>query len=206
MLLLGTVSLAPFMIMMVTSFSKIVIIINLVRNALGVQQIPPNIVVNGLALILSIYVMNPVLTETFSLIEQQNFASKNITQTLESAATIAGPIKKFLAKHSTDRQKRFFVQTTKIMWAPEQSQKVQMDDFMVLMPAFIVSELTSAFQIGFLIYLPFIAVDLIVSNILLALGMMMVSPMTISLPFKILLFVLIEGWSNLIQGIILTYK
>jgi type III secretion protein R len=205
-LLLAGISLIPFMVMMVSSFVKIVVILNLIRNALGVQQVPPNMALNGLAIILSLYVMMPVISQTQELLQDKELQNQQMPALIDTFSSASGPLKAFLKKHSTERQKRFFIQTAKVMWPANQAEQLKIDDFMVLVPAFMVSELTSAFQIGFLIYLPFIAVDLIVSNILLALGMMMVSPMTISLPFKILLFVLIEGWSNLIQGIILTYK
>ena len=115
------------------------------------------------------------------------------------------PILGFLQRHTNEREKRFFLDTTRKLWSKEAAATVDKDSFLILVPAFTVTELTSAFQIGFLLYLPFIAIDLIVSNILLAMGMMMVSPMTISLPFKLLLFVLVDGWTRLIHGIVLTY-
>lgn len=204
--LLIALSLAPFMAILMSSYLKIVIVINLIRNALGVQQIPPNMAINGLAIILTIYIMMPVFNDTFMIIKDQDYSNKNASVLLTNLGEAKGPVQGFLARHSDEREKQFFIQTAKIMWPKAQADALTKDDFMVLIPAFIVSELTSAFQIGFLLYLPFITIDLIVSNILLALGMMMVSPMTISLPFKLLLFVLIEGWSHLIQGLILTYK
>ncbi len=204
--LLSTLAMAPFIAIMLSSFMKIVIVINLIRNALGVQQIPPNIAVNGLAIILTIYIMAPVMTDTYDIIKKQDYSNKTVGAFVENMKEAKGPLQGFLAKHSNDREKKFFINTAKIMWAPEKAAALDKDNFMVLIPAFTVSELTSAFQIGFLMYLPFIAIDLVVSNILLALGMMMVSPMTISLPFKLLLFVLIEGWSRLVQGLVLSYK
>ncbi len=204
--LLTTLSLAPFIAIMLSSFMKIVIVINLIRNALGVQQIPPNIAVNGLAIILTIYIMTPVMSDTYAIIQKQDYSNKTIASFVDNLKEAKGPMQAFLAKHSNDREKKFFINTAKAMWSPENAALLDKDHFMVLVPAFTVSELTSAFQIGFLMYLPFIAIDLVVSNILLALGMMMVSPMTISLPFKLLLFVLIEGWSRLVQGLVLSYK
>lgn len=208
--LLVSLSLAPFLAIMVTSYIKIVVVLNLIRNALGVQQIPPNMVVNGLAIILSIYVMTPVAQETFTALQQQGLDKAKITQ-LNVDQMRAGwevakvPLQGFLKKHSTERERAFFVQTTKRIWSKEASDRVTAEDMMVLVPSFTVCELTSAFQIGFLLYLPFIAIDLVVANILLAMGMMMVSPVTISLPFKLLLFVLVDGWTQLIHGLVLTY-
>lgn len=210
-LLLVALSLAPFLAIMVTSFIKIVVVLNLIRNALGVQQIPPNMVINGLAIILSIYIMAPVAQDTYTILEQQGLAKMNLSQmNVDTMRTMAGeakkPLQEFLTKHSHDRERAFFVSTTKKLWKPEMAEQVTPQDFMIVVPAFTVSELTSAFQIGFLLYLPFIAIDLIVSNILLAMGMMMVSPVTISLPFKLLLFVLVDGWTRVIHGLVLTYQ
>jgi type III secretion protein R len=110
-----------------------------------------------------------------------------------------------MERNSRIEQRDFFVRTARRMWGPEMSADVKPNDFLVLMPAFLVSELTAAFQIGFLLYLPFVVIDLIVSNILLAMGMMMVSPVTISLPLKLFLFVAVDGWTRLIHGLVLTY-
>lgn len=203
--LTAALSLAPFFAVMMTSYVKLVVVLSLVRNALGVQQIPPNLVINGLAIILSVYIMAPVATSTFAIVEKEDlrkFDAPTIQRVLTNAQE---PILTFLKKHTNEREKRFFLDTTRRLWSKEAAATVHQDSFLILIPAFTVSELTSAFQIGFLLYLPFIAIDLIISNILLAMGMMMVSPMTISLPFKLLLFVLVDGWTRLIHGIVLTY-
>jgi type III secretion protein R len=112
----------------------------------------------------------------------------------------------FLIKHSSEHERNFFVQTTKKIWPKKYADKVSRDNLLILVPAFLVSELTSAFQIGFLLYLPFIIIDLIISNILISMGMIMVSPIIISLPFKVLLFVLVDGWVRLVHGLILSYQ
>jgi type III secretion protein R len=203
--LTAVLSLAPFFAVMMTSYVKLVVVLSLVRNALGIQQIPPNMVINGLAIILSVFIMAPVATTTFDRLEKEDFSkldAATITRVLSSSKE---PIKGFLQKHTNEREIRFFMDTTRKLWSPEAAATVSKESFLILVPAFTVTELTSAFQIGFLLYLPFIAIDLIVSNILLAMGMMMVSPMTISLPFKLLLFVLVDGWARLIHGIVLTY-
>lgn len=203
--LTAVLSLAPFFAVMMTSYVKLVVVLSLVRNALGVQQIPPNLVINGLAIILSVYIMAPVASLTFDRLQQEDFSKLDAPTITRVLATAKEPIKEFLQKHTNEREIRFFMDTTRKLWSKEAAALVTKDSFLILVPAFTVSELTSAFQIGFLLYLPFIAVDLIVSNILLAMGMMMVSPMTISLPFKLLLFVLVDGWARLIHGIVLTY-
>ncbi|MBI1247940.1 EscR/YscR/HrcR family type III secretion system export apparatus protein [bacterium] len=200
--------LAPFVAIMVTSYVKIVVVLSLIRNALGIQQIPPNMVINGLSIILSLYIMNPVAQETYEILRDRwdTIDPKDI-KSIELAANEAKiPLKEFLLKHANQRERQFFYQSAKKLWPEDRSKDLKDDDMMVLVPAFTVSELTEAFQIGFLIYLPFIAIDIIVSNILLSMGMMMVSPMTISLPFKLLLFVVVNGWARLIHGVLLTYS
>jgi len=205
-LILVGLSLAPFVAVMVTSYLKMVVVLSLVRNALGIQQIPPNMVINGLALILSFYVMAPVVSTSYQIIKDQPVAEEqSISALLESFGKAKEPFREFLITHSNPNERAFFLRSARELWPEEDAAAVDENNLLILIPAFTVSELTSAFQIGFLIYLPFVAIDLIVSNILLAMGMMMVSPMTISLPFKLLLFVLVDGWTRLIHGLVLTY-
>ncbi|MEI2432176.1 EscR/YscR/HrcR family type III secretion system export apparatus protein [Lysobacter yananisis] len=287
-----SLALAPFVAVMVTSFTKIVVVLSLLRNALGLQQVPPNVVINGLAIVLSIYVMYPVILETHDAINASaNGTTVAATQTppaanattatgaapaaapagaavpaagnaapAAAAATTAPaaaassapaanaaatapagaqpaaaakrpaptpssvlggkmdaarllqlmdagkePLRKFLIKHSSDAERAFFLRSAQRLLPPNARADIGVDDFIVVIPAFTVSELTAAFQIGFLIFLPFLIIDLVVSNILLSLGMMMLSPTTVSLPFKLLLFVLIGGWAKLVHGLVLTY-
>jgi len=199
-------SLAPFVAMMVTSYVKIVVVLSLIRNALGIQQIPPNIVMNGLAIILTFYIMNPIAQSTFEILQKSPIKdAKDAPGFLKAADQAKEPLKEFLKKHASPRERIFFFKTAQKMWPPQRTVNLKDDDMMILIPAFTVSELTRAFQIGFLIFLPFIVVDIIVSNVLLALGMMMVSPMTISLPLKLLLFVVADGWTRLIHALVLGY-
>lgn len=179
---------------------------SLVRNALGVQNIPPNTVINSLAMILSAFIMAPIAQDTYGALKGQNIDYKQPAGMVEAFDKGKQPIQDFLMKHSGHIERKFFIKTAQSMWPKGRADNLTETSFMVLIPAFTISELTSAFKIGFLLYLPFVVIDLIVSNILLAMGMMMVSPMTISLPFKILLFVLVNGWSRLIHGIVLTYQ
>lgn len=216
-------ALAPFVAVMVTSFTKIVVVISLLRNALGLQQTPPNVVINGLAIILSIYVMYPVILDTMDNINAGNTASAQVQSLLPAPAsappekmsidklsqiinTGKEPLRQFLIKHSHERERVFFLESAKKLLPPHQQSGLSSEDFIVVMPAFTVSELTEAFQIGFLLFLPFVVIDLIVSNILLALGMMMLSPTMVSLPFKLLLFVILDGWAKLIHGLVATYR
>ena len=202
----GALSLLPFLVVMGTSFVKLVIVFSLVRNALGIQQIPPNMALNGLALILTLYIMAPVGIESYENVMNQDVVLED-RESLESALDRGlAPYKEFLAKHTSDKERAFFMETAKELWADEHHQDIHEDNIIILLPAFIVGELTVAFEIGFLLYLPFIVIDLIISNILLAMGMMMLSPMTISLPFKLLLFVFLDGWGRLIHGLIMSYQ
>lgn len=215
-------SLLPFVAMVATSYLKIVVVISLIRNALGIQSIPPNMVVNALAMILTFYIMAPVMGESWQIAKaelapaqtqsaapaSESVSSPNYEKVLETdaVAKAAEPFREFLSHHTSDRERAFFVHTAETLWGKEgEPASVDPESFYILLPSFCVSELTKAFQIGFLVYLPFIAIDIIVSNILLAMGMMMVSPVTISLPFKLLLFVMVNGWTLLIQGLVRGY-
>lgn len=206
-LTLGLLALAPFIAIMVTSFAKIVIVLSLVRNALGLQQIPPNLVLNGLAMVLSMYIMAPVVAQISAAAEQRLTAAPMESKALlDIVAAAREPLRGFLSKHAQPREREFFVKSAAKLWPAEQAQAVKNDDLMVLVPAFTVSELTAAFKIGFVIYLAFVVIDLVVANILVALGMMMFSPTVVSVPLKLLLFVLLDGWAKLIHGVILTYR
>ena len=206
-------SLVPFVAMIATSYLKIVVVMQLIRNALGIQSIPPNMVINALAMILSFYIMAPVVSESWDLLRAGLKDNKpEVLYQTDLAAKAAEPFREFLVKQADERQVAFFARTAERLWATADETTgeavpatVDAKSFFVLVPAFCVSELTRAFQIGFLVYLPFIAIDIIISNILLAMGMMMVSPVTISLPFKLLLFVMVNGWTLLIQGLVQSY-
>lgn len=203
--MLALLALLPTLVVVTTSFLKIAVVMSLLRNALGVQQMPPNLALYGMALILSVYVMAPVGVHMFDRLSAEPEALKSVPALVGATREGAEPLREFMVKNSRIEQRDFFVRTAQRMWGPQLSQGISERDFIVLAPAFVVSELTAAFQIGFLIYLPFVVIDLIVSNILLAMGMMMVSPVTISLPLKLFLFVMVDGWSRLIQGLVLSY-
>lgn len=201
-------ALAPFVAVMVTSFTKIVVVLSLLRNALGLQQVPPNVVLNGLALVLSIYVMYPVGVQMKQRIDALPAGTANAAGTgglLAAADAAKEPLREFLVRHSRPMERAFFLKTAQKALKPEQAASLTERDFLVVVPAFTVSELSVAFEIGFLIFLPFLVIDLVISNILMAMGMMMLSPTTVSLPFKLLLFVLIDGWVKLTHGLVLTY-
>ncbi len=202
---LALISLVPFVAVLGTSFLKLVVVFGILRNATGLQQIPPNMALNALAIILTMYIMAPVGIEAYELLKDEEISLKDESWKKAFEASIV-PYRKFLEKSTTERERRFFLKTARSLWPPEYQEELAQDSLMILIPAFALSELTKAFQVGFLLYLPFIIIDLIVSNILLAMGMMMVSPMTISLPFKLLLFVLLDGWTRLVHGLVLSYQ
>jgi type III secretion protein R len=198
-------ALAPFVAVMVTSFTKIVVVLSLLRNALGLQQVPPNIVLNGLALVLSVYVMFPVGQEMSAKVEGINNIGGSTKTMLAAADAAKEPLRDFLIKHSPARERGFFLKTAQSTLPADKAGQLTERDFIVVVPAFTVSELATAFQIGFLIFLPFLVIDLVISNILMAMGMQMLSPTTVSMPFKLLLFVLVDGWVKLSHGLVLTY-
>jgi type III secretion protein R len=202
---LALAALFPFLAVVATSFVKLSVVFMLVRNALGVQQIPPNMALNALAIILSGYIMAPVLVETYDILSRGNHTFTTAEGLRAAYEAGKGPLTKFLDTHAAEREKLFFMESAKSLWPKEMADQLTPDSIVVVLPAFTVTQLREAFEIGFLLYLPFIAIDLIVSNILLAMGMMMVSPLTISLPFKLFLFVMIDGWSRLILGLVKTY-
>jgi type III secretion protein R len=204
---LTLLGLAPFLAIMISSFVKLVVVMHLIRSALGLQQEPPNIAISGIAIILSIYIMAPVAMQTYDIFNTYNINIEDIRNPLlpDALKASSDPLRDFLYKHSTESERNFFIQTTHKLWPEKYASDIDGKHLLVLTPAFMVSELTNAFQIGFLLFLPFIVIDLIISNILISMGMIMVSPMVISLPFKLLLFVLVDGWSRLIHGLILSY-
>lgn len=198
--------LLPFFLTLATSYIKVVVVTYLIRNALGVQQVPPGMVLSGLAMILSVFIMAPVGQQTYALLEKQNISSQfTPTEFARVISSCSDPLKNFLMKNTDRRIYNSFTSVAVRIWPEEVKKNVAQDSFVFVVPAFVISELTKAFQIGFLLYLPFIAIDLIISNILLAMGMMMVSPMTISLPFKLMLFVALDGWLKVSQGLLLSY-
>jgi len=204
-LVLAMAAVLPFLAVVATSFTKIAVVFLLIRNALGVQQIPPNIALNALALILSGYIMTPAIVETYDLLSAGKYDYTTADGLKQAYQVGTGPLSRFLNAHAAEREKAFFLESARSLWPKKLSESVSSETITIVLPAFTVTQLREAFEIGFLLYLPFIAIDLIVSNILLAMGMMMVSPLTISLPFKLFLFVMVDGWSRLILGLVKTY-
>ncbi len=199
LVLLTVLALIPTILIMTTSFTRIVIVFSFIRNALGTQQMPPNQVLIGIALFLTIFVMGPTLNQ----INQeaiQPYLNEEITQE-EAFENAEQPMRAFMLRHTRERDLSLFINLSEGP-RPETRDQIPLT---TLIPAFIISELRVAFQIGFLIYVPFLMIDFIVASILMSMGMMMVPPIMISLPFKVLLFVMVDGWYLLTNSIVSSF-
>ncbi|WP_445194074.1 flagellar type III secretion system pore protein FliP [Sphingomonas sp. Tas61C01] len=189
LIIMGLLTILPGILLMMTSFTRIIIVLAILRQALGLQQTPPNQVLIGLSLFLSLFVMAPTISQMNSQAIQP-YASGQLAGT-QMIAAAGAPLHDFMSKQTRKKDLTMFAELAKS--GPYQSAKDI--PFAVLLPAFVTSELKTAFQIGFLVFLPFIVIDLVVATVLMSLGMMMLSPTIISLPFKLLLFVLVDGWA-----------
>ncbi len=211
---LAGLSLLPFAIMLLTSFMKIIVVLSLLRQALGVQNTPPNQVLNGIALLITIYVMFPVGLAMYTASEEVIktraptgvFSPEAAPFILDVVDKAKEPLKGFLDRNCSAKHVTSFYKLAYRMFPEPYKAQLKPTDFIILIPSFITSQLKTSFEIGVLIYLPFFVIDLVVSNILLAMGMMMLSPLTIALPIKLLLLVLVDGWTVLIQGLALSFK
>ena len=209
---MGVLALAPFALIMLTSFVKISVVLSILRNALGTQQVPPNQVITGLSLILTIFVMSPVVEKMYNQAgdvgnTEAIFSEMSVREIFEASKRGREPLREFLLRHAHDNDRRLFFD-----WARKIAQRngnnpdeIQATEFRVVIPAFVTSQLAEAFAVGFLLFIPFLIIDLVVANILQAMGMFMLSPTIISLPFKLLLFVLIDGWVLLVKALVLGY-
>ncbi len=257
-IVLGALALAPFIVIMLTSFVKISVVLSILRNALGTQQVPPNQIITGLAFVLTIFIMVPVVRQMYDTVgsvtnSKDIFSEASVKSIFDASKKAKEPLRHFLSKHAQAKDRALFMdlavrleysaaekpQTsapaaqpaappdTSATPAPAQASAVpalsspqtgktparpnvdvprpDKEDFQVLMPAFVTSQLKEAFEVGFLIFVPFIVVDMVVANILLAMGMQMLSPSVISLPFKLLLFVVVDGWFLIVRGLVLSY-
>ena len=211
---LAGLSLMPFAIMLLTSYMKIIVVLSLLRNALGVQQTPPNQVLNGIALLITIYVMFPtgvlMYQSAAGVIEKSPpkdlLSSESAAFIVEVVEKAKNPLRDFLVRNVSPKHTQSFLGIATRLFPEPYKSELKQSDFIILIPSFITSQLKTAFEIGVLIYLPFFVIDLVVSNILLAMGMMMLSPLTIALPIKLLLLVMIDGWTVLVQGLALSFR
>ncbi|MGZ7444419.1 flagellar type III secretion system pore protein FliP [Paenibacillus sp. TH7-28] len=199
-LLITVLSLAPAILVLMTSFTRIVVVLGFVRSSLGTQTMPPNQVLIGLALFLTLFVMSPTLS-TVNEVALQPYIKGEITQS-EALEKAAVPMKKFMYTHTRTKDLQLFMGYTK-MEKPKSYEDIPLS---VMVPAFAISELKTAFQMGFMIFIPFLIIDIVVSSVLMAMGMMMLPPSMISLPFKILLFVLVDGWYLVVKSLLMSFN
>lgn len=273
-IVLGSLALAPFVLVMLTSFTKMSVVLSILRNALGTQNVPPNQVITGLAFVLTFFVMTPVVKQMYkeagSVSNTKDMVSEaSVKSVFDAIGRGREPMRRFLIKHAHNEDRLLFVELARRLDESSQAPRPQassapgvpqsstatapvagstgssaaptpvnaaaptiaaatpdaltgqakpadtpvvreqsplsIDDFQVVIPAFVTSQLKEAFEIGFLIFLPFIIIDMVVANILLAMGMSMLSPSVVSLPFKLLLFVLVDGWFLIVRGLVLSY-
>ena len=198
-LLLTVLSLAPALLILLTSFTRIVIVLSLLRKAMGTMQSPPNQVIVGLSLFLTIFIMTPVWQDV-NQNAIQPFLEKKITQ--DQALEVASkPIRAFMIKQTREKDLALFVDIGKI----DRPKSIDDVPTTVLIPAFVISELKTAFQIGMLLYVPFLVIDMVVASVLLSMGMMMLPPIMVSLPFKLMLFVLADGWYLIVGSIVKSF-
>jgi len=204
--MLAVMSLLPFAVLMLTSFSKIAVVLSLARSAMGTQQAPPTLVLTGLAAVLSGHIMAPVMERMYDAGQAVYEDMGTGARILEGTAKVTEPLRAFLVKHGSPEERARLVDLARELRPPEEAERVHEESLFVVVPAFVLTELKEAFQIGFLVFLPFLVLDMVVANVLLALGMQSLSPSQVSLPFKILLFVAVDGWSLLARGLILGYR
>lgn len=209
--LLTILSLAPSILMMVTSFTRIIIVLSLLRSAIGIQQTPPNVVLISLALFLTFFIMQPVFDKSYT--EGVEPLIQDKIDEVEAMKKIAEPFREFMLKHTRESDLALFNEI-----AEEADKKASPDKtkskkesneavpYKSLIPAFMISELRRAFEIGFLIFIPFLIIDMVVASILMSMGMMMLPPVLISLPFKIIFFVLIDGWAMLSESLVRSFS
>ena len=202
---LAALGLLPFFIVTMTAFLKISVVMFIIRNALGTQQTPPTLVLYSIALILTVFVSLPLIEDVSNRLSARPLDFSSLDKLQASANVVKDPVKAYLIRFAKPGERQFFLSSTARIWPESARANVKDDDFIIVLPAFVSSELTRAFEIGFLLFLPFLIIDIIVSNILMAMGMMMVSPTLISLPLKLFLFVAVDGWSRLMHGLILSY-
>lgn len=202
-LLLAALSLLPLLLVCTTCFLKVSMVLIIVRNAIGVQQVPPTIAVYAIAMAITMLVMAPVANEMYASVVRDGDATRRFT--VDDLPALAKPLRRFMLEHTLPERRERMLAIARSQW-PSTASAPKDSDFAVLVPSFVVSEMELAFEVGLVLYVPFVVIDLLLSNLLLALGMQMVSPMVVSLPLKMLLFVLLDGWTKLVEGLVASYQ
>lgn len=206
-ILLAMLSFIPMLVVTTTSFLKISLVLLVLRNAVGVQQVPPTLAIYGISLALSVFIMAPTVQEIGKRVMSidMSASTSRTTPLLQHLGSAFGPLRDFMTKTSRPEHRELFLNSAKKLWPKDIAKEATATDALILVPAHVVSELQAGYEIGFLIYIPFVVIDLIVSNLLMALGMQQVSPQTITIPLKLLLFTLVEGWAKLLNALALSY-
>lgn len=199
LIVMSVFSLLPFVFCCMTSFLRFVIVFSMLKTAMGTQQVPPSIVIIGLSMILTFFTMGPTFQKMYELGSVPYQQNQNIVAAIDNGSK---PLKEFMMKQTRETDLAFFVELSNKV-PPKSPDEITIWQ---VAPAFIISELKTAFEIGFIIFVPFIVLDLVVANILLALGMFMLSPTIISLPFKLLIFIAVDGWALIVQGLVTSYN
>lgn len=199
LIVMSVFSLLPFVFSCMTSFLRFVIVFSMLKTALGTQQVPPAIVIIGLSMILTFYTMGPVFQKMYDYGNVPYQKTGNLVLAIEEGSK---PLKEFMMKQTRQSDLEFFVSLSQ-KTPPKTPDEITIWQ---VAPAFIISELKTAFEIGFIVFIPFIVLDLVVANVLLALGMFMLSPTIISLPFKLLIFIAVDGWALIVQGLVSSYN
>lgn len=205
-LFLGGLSLLPLAAVCTTAFLKISVVLLMVRNAMGVQQVPPTLVMYGVAAAVTFYAMSPTFQQIGDRLSALPPTSVSTEKNLERLRHAAEPLKDFMTRQVSPRQLEWFLDAASRTRPQGAAGRVQPSDWSVLVPAFVVSQLQAAFEIALAIYVPFVVIELVVSSVLLALGMQMVSPTVVTIPLKLLLFVAVDGWSRLLHGLSLSFN
>ncbi|WP_299616207.1 type III secretion system export apparatus subunit SctR [uncultured Tateyamaria sp.] len=200
-----SLGLFTFFIVTTTSFLKIAVVLFIVRNAVGIQQTPPNLVLYGIALALTAFVAAPIAEATYAAVFLDGAEFEQFSEWIAALQRGIEPTREFLARFTLMESREFFMLAAQDLWQDTTDQQFGAADMSILIPSFLVSELQRAFEIGLLLYLPFIIIDLVVTTILMAMGMSQVAPNIISTPMKLFLFVTVDGWNKLVEGLILTY-
>ncbi|MGX8176248.1 flagellar type III secretion system pore protein FliP [Exiguobacterium artemiae] len=200
LVLLTLLSLAPSLLILMTCFTRVIVVLSFVRSALGTQQTPPNQLLVGLALFITLFVMAPVLTE-LNTTALQPYMDEKISQD-EAFDKAGGTMKRFMSQYTRSDDLELFLKYGNY----EKPEKVEDIPLVALVPAYAISELKTAFQIGFMIFIPFLVIDMVVSSVLMSMGMMMLPPVMIALPFKLLLFILVDGWHLIVESLLVSMR
>lgn len=206
--LIGLMGLVPLIVVTTTSFLKISMVLLILRNASGLQQVPPTLAIYGIALAMSAFIMAPTVQDIANramTIEPKASEARGTAPVIMQAKEALEPLRAFMLKYTKPDQRETFLVSAKKLWPKDVAKDATSSDILVLIPAFVVSELQTGYEVGFIIYIPFVVIDLLIANLLMALGMQQVSPQTIATPLKLVLFVLVDGWGKLLNALAMSY-